>query len=209
MSQKLLTGPGPCTEPGVCSRSDSLSPMMMMMMMKKKMEGNIPMSGKMAMPMTQNMANGKLLNFLNDRELVVKIAKKHRELSFSEHVQRQYDKLDPSSPSVMLETMMIWSDTANRVLKEMCPEFPDVKATPICLFAMEMLVQKYEKDPEVRRHLDFMYEFRSMMQSGKLQPGDKVPDVGIVDVETKEVRQLSSLNLRKNRPMVVIASSFS
>ncbi|XP_070564793.1 uncharacterized protein [Ptychodera flava] len=183
-------------------------PMPKMMMGPAPMNGAHPHDGP-PMAMMANLMNGKLFNFLQNRDLVIQIARKHRELTFSEETQLLYDNLDPASPTVIIGMMTIWSDTANQVLRETCPEFPDFKGTPMGVFVIEMLLQKYEKDPEVRRHLDFMYEFRSMMQSGNLRIGDSIPDVDVVSLDTQQRHSLPSLTTQNERPTVVIASSFS
>ncbi|XP_077994540.1 uncharacterized protein LOC144448244 [Glandiceps talaboti] len=206
MSIKLIPNPHGGTAAG-----HGLGPMMGLPRPMNSGNGKMPPLDGMPMPamsMMANMMNGKLFQFLQDRDLVVDIARRHRELTFSEETQCKYDKLDPSSPKVTLGMMMIWSDTANQVLREMCPDFPDLKGTPIGVFVIEMLLQKYENDTEVRRHLDFMYEFRSMMQSGNLRTGDKVPDIDLVDLNNEEVH-LADLYLHTDKPTVVIASSLS
>ncbi|XP_070564608.1 uncharacterized protein [Ptychodera flava] len=150
-----------------------------------------------------------MASFIEDRELVKNMLHRFNELMFDESTLQQYDlRLQPDiiDPATLFAVMLeIEGVHASTVLTEngIDPEVLQGGRLP------GLVWQRYAHDKEILKLLYRLEPYGAKIRPGNLKVGDNRPDIDLLQVETREKIPLSELHVNKDRPLVIIAGSFS
>ncbi|XP_077994993.1 uncharacterized protein LOC144448589 isoform X2 [Glandiceps talaboti] len=144
-------------------------------------------------------------SYMYDRDFVIKLIKHFVEVLTGEETLKWMDReIDPSKPEpelIMLRLKTKLKDIEKQVLRE-----NGIGDDKHCDYFEGSVRKVYDGDEEVLSYLEFMGTPSSTEATTNV--GDTAFDVKLVTMDTKETIPLSSFQ-RKNRPLLIAASSFS
>ncbi|XP_070564573.1 uncharacterized protein [Ptychodera flava] len=149
-----------------------------------------------------------MASYLGDRDLVLKLASRFKELMFDESTMQKFNqRCDPqnSDASKWLGIMM---DIEHEVASVAFAEY-GVDTNQLTERFLKTLRQNCGNDKEISELISCFLPYGAQVRVGDLRVGDERPDVELLHFQTKEKIPLSKLHINKERPLVVIASSIS
>ncbi|XP_070564169.1 uncharacterized protein [Ptychodera flava] len=149
-----------------------------------------------------------MASFIEDRDLVMSILARFKELMEDESTKQKYDqRMDPNKADPTKLIAIVTGITDECAVMALSDHGVDPEKLTGRLTSLVM--KHYGNDKEVLELMSFMAQKGARSWIGNLKVGDTRPDVDLVAIETKEKISLSDLHINKERPLVIVSGSIS
>ncbi|XP_070569326.1 uncharacterized protein [Ptychodera flava] len=147
-------------------------------------------------------------DFLKDRDLTLKVAQKIACLMKSEHFRKQLiDAADPTKGDASKIVARL-IEVRSKLIKDAVDEIGASCNTNTFGSLNNQILRQYTNDEEIVEVLSQTVNIEGYIVN-KIEIGSPVPDIYLIDVETRENIPLLSLSTSENKPLAFIASSIS